>query len=63
MQPHEKRVVDERNDLSDKLSKLAAFFVTDTFLGLPEADRILLVTQEEQMTCYLNTLGRRIERF
>ena len=63
MQPHEQRVVDERDELTDKLTKLGAFFHTEVFEGLPEAERILLVTQEDYMQGYLNTLNRRIERF
>ena len=63
MQPHEQRVIAEFDDLGGKLSKLNDFFKTETFEELPDADRILLLTQKDQMTCYLNTLQRRINRF
>lgn len=63
MQPHEQRVIAERDELLGKTGKLNDFFVTDTFAGLAAADQILLQTQQDQMVCYLNTLNRRIERF
>ena len=63
MQPHEQRVVDEHKDLDEKLDKLIDFVAGEFFAGLPEVDRILLLTQKDQMFCYLNTLHSRIERF
>lgn len=63
MQPHQQRVVDEHNALGEKLSKLNAFFDTDTFAALPEVERILLLTQKDVMTAYLSILIRRIGLF
>ena len=39
MQPHQQRVVDEKTELDEKLTKLLAFFQTQTFTGLAEAER------------------------
>ena len=63
MQPHEKRLVDEKVDLDAKLHKLREFTGSEMFQSLDDLDRALLETQRDQMTCYSNTLGRRIKRF
>jgi len=63
MQPHEQRVLDEHHDLAGKMSKLSDFLETFTFKVLPAADRVLLETQYYQMSGYLETLQRRVERF
>jgi hypothetical protein len=63
MQPHEQRVVTERDELQSKLSKLNDFMRGDVFGNLPEPDRILLTVQQGQMFSYLQTLQMRIERF
>ena len=36
--PHQQRVVDEKNELSDRLSKLLCFFQTPIFAGLDAAE-------------------------
>lgn len=61
--PHQARVVDEKNELDDKLGKLEGFLATDLFRGLPDEDRDLLVAQFGLMQAYSEVLAQRIERF
>ena len=64
-QPHEQRVLDERDDLLDKLRKLRAFILDGRgrFGGLPHAERDRLKHQEEVMSEYAAILAERIEAF
>ncbi|MDA4845982.1 crAss001_48 related protein [Hoeflea poritis] len=62
-QPHEERVIAERNELAERLRKLKEFSLTPTFEELPDADAILLNHQRKVMTLYLETLNCRIARF
>lgn len=63
MQPYQQRVVDERAELEDKISKLAAFRKTDLHKSLDAVDRELLKQQFRAMMRYSNILGERIVRF
>jgi hypothetical protein len=64
MEPHQQRVIDERRDLDDKLSKLNAFMSENAiFDGLPEEDRRLMRLQGHAMAQYSGILAARIERF
>ncbi len=63
MKPHEQRVVDERNELKVKLTKLNDFRKTDTFNNLPGVDQDLLDAQAEVMGEYIDILDERISRF
>jgi hypothetical protein len=54
------RVVDEKNALQLKLSALVAFFGTDRFLDLPEAERSRLRNQARFMDGYAAVLEERI---
>ena len=63
MQPHEQRVVDELNALRANLGKLNEFFGTYIFNGLPDAEKMLLLSQQDVMTAYMNILRRRVARF
>lgn len=63
MQPHEQRVVEERNELGDKIRKLSDFLGTKTFDQLPDEDRDLLLWQKDHMSAYWATLNKRIDRF
>lgn len=60
--PHVQRMVEERDQLEDRLTKLTAFFDTDTFVGLDEHDRVLMQSQASLMTAYRDILNARIER-
>lgn len=63
LQPHEQRVVTERDELSEKIGKLKVFTMTKKFDELEDADAILLNVQLEQMIAYERTLDCRIKRF
>jgi hypothetical protein len=63
MQPHQERVVAERNELSERIEKLAAFFETDLFSSLPTAEARRLCRQYGHMKSYLDILDERIEAF
>lgn len=63
MRPHQQRVVDERAELDDKLSKLAGFFGTDLFATLPSAEQQRLRTQAVAMRTYSSILAERIAAF
>jgi len=63
MQPHQERVVKEKAELDEKLSKLRLFFTSPTFstVNVEEQDR--LKRQEEAMHTYSEILGERINGF
>lgn len=63
MQPHQQRVVTEKQELDEKLEKLSAFLGTETFRGLDEAEQLRLIRQEERMGEYSDVLGERIAAF
>lgn len=62
-QPHQQRVIDEKAELDDRRSKLAAFLYTGTFEALDAAERERLEKQLRLMTSYSDVLGERIEAF
>ena len=56
------RLIQERNELEDRLTKLKAFFDTETFLrSIPQDHQVLLYSQSGLMQGYLNTLNKRID--
>ena len=61
--PHQQRVVDEKSELDEKLSKLDAFLRTDTFKRLRNEEQILLGRQATAMRIYSGILGERIKLF
>lgn len=63
MQPHEQRVVDEKNELGEKLKKLLVFLQTDFYKTLPEKEQELLYFQSQVMEDYYEVLQQRIELF
>ena len=63
MQPHEQRVVDERDDLIAKMRKLSDFMAGQVFSKLPYEDRKLLEIQYSTMVAYRDVLSTRIGRF
>ena len=63
LKPHQQRVVDEKTDLDDKRSKLAAFMYQELFLSLPKDEQSRLERQFHIMTDYSNVLKERIEAF
>lgn len=63
LQPHQQRVVDEKNELSERLGKLLAFFQGPIFPTLSEAERSRLRNQARFMDGYAAVLEERIAAF
>lgn len=63
MKDHEIRVVNEKNELDDKISKLSSFTSTEFFSSLPEKSRLQLNLQLNAMQLYSFILGERISDF
>jgi hypothetical protein len=63
LQPHQLRVVTERDELKVKYQALMDFGTLPLFATLPEQEQELLVTQSEWMAGYLETLNSRIAGF
>ena len=61
---HEKRVVDERDDIADKIEKLRTFIQTNpVYETLSDQERRLLIDQAEAMIRYHRILNDRIKLF
>lgn len=63
LKPYQERVVDEKQELDERIEKLRVFFNTDTFQELADRDKYLLVQQSGVMTTLSRILGDRIARF
>jgi hypothetical protein len=64
MQPHQQRVIDEKTELDEKLSKLHDFIQDNPmFKTLPEDEQKRLGRQDFIMAEYSNILRERIEAF
>lgn len=65
LQPHQQRVVVERDELQDKLTKLQAFTQSEKFTDVVkcQAERARLLKQQEIMLQYINVLNERISCF
>lgn len=65
MLPHQQRVVDEKSDLDEKLSKLRDFCSQrgGIFDSLPTEEKQRLTEQEGHMAAYSDVLARRIAAF
>jgi hypothetical protein len=61
--PHQQRVVDEKEELDTRARALAAFFSSQTYAGLPSAERARLVRQLALQIELSNVLGERIAAF
>lgn len=61
--PHQQRVIDERTELDDKLSKLVGFFSSPLFEKLPGAEKARMRTQAALMGTYSEILAERIAAF
>lgn len=64
LQPHQQRVVVERDELNDRLAKLAVFLdneETPARVGLEEFGRLSI--QKHVMAAYLAILNERISNF
>lgn len=64
MEPYEQRVIEEKAQLDEHLTKLYAFLNDeDKVMPLPEEEVADLFDQMSQMEALSETLGRRIRRF
>lgn len=63
LQPHQQRVVTEKAELDKKLTKLNAFFNTEMFANLDDAEIERLQRQADIMAEYSDVLGERIAAF
>jgi len=63
--PHQQRVIEEKNELDERIAKLAAFVqpTNIVFNGLPVAEAGRLIHQLAVMNEYSDVLGKRIEAF
>ena len=64
MEPYQQRVVDEKNELEDKLGKLIEFIEeSPTFPRLPDDEKNRLRRQKDSMKNYSDVLEERIAAF
>ena len=61
--PHQQRVLQEKAELDERREKLAAFYSTPIFHGLPESEQSRLLSQGVAMRSYSEILGARICAF
>ena len=61
--PHQQRVLIEKSELDERLTKLLAFFQALQFPGLSEAERSRLRNQARFMDGYSAVLEERIAAF
>jgi len=63
MQPYQERVVEERRELDEKISKLDKFIAgNEIFDALPPDEKYRLRDQLRVMMRYSSILGERIEK-
>ena len=60
--PHVQRMLEESNQLGQRLLALDDFTNTNVFKALPELDQQLLLSQGAPMQAYLRILTLRIQR-
>lgn len=63
MQPHQQRVVDEKESLDEKIEKLISFVDGSVFSGLPQDEQGRMLKQLTIMHDYAAVLGDRINAF
>lgn len=61
LQPHQRRVLEERAQLHERIVKLDAFHNSPTFSQLPNSERALLFEQRAHMGLYLACLDARLQ--
>lgn len=61
--PHQRRVYEEKAELTERIEKLRAFLTTDAFANLPREEQVRLHHQYEHMAGYENVLAHRIHFF
>lgn len=63
LQPHQQRVVDEKEALDTKIAALNTFFKGDVFSKIPKAEQDRLTLQHQVMQVYSTILAQRISAF
>lgn len=63
MQAHQERVITEKMDLDEKITKLSSFMGGTIFASLDDAERSRLSIQLQHMNGYSEILGQRIAAF
>ena len=58
--PHQQRLVEERDELRDRIDKLSAFMASPMWSRLPDAERQLMVRQLRTMVSYSLALRDRL---
>jgi len=62
LQPHQQRVVDEHNELHDRIGKLGLFIAQNpVFKTLPVAEQERLQQQRNAMELYRHILRQRVD--
>jgi hypothetical protein len=61
--PHEDRVIEEAEQLENKLKLLRQFTASLTFVAIQVDEQVRLLRQAQYMTQYLGVLKERIEAF
>lgn len=61
--PHQQRVIDEKEALDEKITKLKVFVLTKTYGAIAMVERNALSDQLDVMVRYSEILGQRIRRF
>lgn len=60
LQPHQERVIDERQRLRERLDKLETFLAGNLIHSLGQEEQVLLWAQRGAMAQYLAILDRRV---
>lgn len=63
MKDFQQRVIDECNELEEKMNKLIGFMCGDAYANLPAKEQGLLMVQLSHMKCYSGCLRERIDLF
>lgn len=63
LQPHQIRVVGEKQEIDERVSKLGAFIKSDAFTNVETDERARLYRQLVVMKHYAKILGERIAAF
>ena len=63
MQPYQQRVVEEKEQLNERIDKLYAFTSSPAFRRIPEDERNRMIRQLRAMGAYSAILHERIEAF
>jgi len=63
MEPYQIRVVQEKQELDQKLEKLVTYLDSAHFASLPTEEKWLMREQAQVMAAYSRILGSRIQRF